>query len=159
MKTITLTQGFEAVVDDCDFERVQKFQWHASRQGRRIYAARNVRSPEGLRRIQTMHRFILDVSEEHVDHRDGDGLNNRRDNLRACSQSENNMAFRRKAAGKSSSFRGVSFCRQTGLWRASVSHGGKLKQLGRFHNQKEAAKVRDNYAKNLHGPFASLNEL
>src|SRR5260370_2756638 len=108
MKTIDLSQGLEAIVDDEDFERVSQFKWTALRGSRTWYARRNIQV-NGKQTNQQLHRFILDLKPDapEVDHRDGLGLNCRRDNLRLASRQQNN-ANRRKLSPSSSWYKGVS---------------------------------------------------
>lgn len=93
MKEIPLTQGKIAKVSDADFTRVRNagsWQAHVNQSGL-WYAKRKFRVKSGERKTVFMHRFILDCQYEecHVDHKDGDGLNNQRSNLRKVSAKEN----------------------------------------------------------------------
>lgn len=83
--------GKEVLVSDEDFEKVSKFKWQAhTNQSKKWYAKRKFKLPNGKRKTVFLHRFILDPPEElHVDHIDGDGLNNTRENLQLLSPSEN----------------------------------------------------------------------
>lgn len=149
MKTILLSQNRVAVVDDEDFGFLNRFQWHAHRGNNgRWYAAR--RESIG-RKLILMHRLILLTSSECVDHRNGDGLDNRKENLRVCSHSQN-LANSRARAGN---FKGVygPFGKKRPRWRA---HCG-TKYLGTFGSAEEAAKAFDASAKKQYGEFAFLN--
>lgn len=102
MKTIELTQGKVVLIDACDFESLSQWKWYAKHcpDGRRAtksskyYAARTEirkRGPKaGKKKEVYMHRFLMDAPKgKVVDHRNGDGLDNRRQNLRICTQKEN----------------------------------------------------------------------
>src|SRR6185369_17275294 len=108
-KRIPLTQGYFATIDDEDFDLVNRFKWFAyvDRPGpkQRVYARRNINLSNGKRGIQMMHGLILGVIG--VDHRDGDGLNNQRYNLRKATEAQN-QANVGKRGGTSSRFKGVS---------------------------------------------------
>jgi hypothetical protein len=88
-----------------------------------------------------------------VDHKDGNGLNNCRDNLRVCTQRQNQA--NRRSDGGASRFVGVR--RYGDKWRATIQYRGKVYHLGVFDDEVEAAKARDRKAWELHGEFAYLN--
>jgi len=149
MRTIQLTQGFSTVVDDEDFDRLNQFKWCAAVREHVVYAARW--TPEGG---VLMHREILGPDRAlEVDHRDGDGLNNRRCNLRPSSRSQN-QANSRKREGSASKFKGVS--RYKSGWRARIGRdGGDF--LGCFKSETDAALAYDQAARARWGDFARLN--
>lgn len=161
MKTIQLTQGKVAFVDDADFVRVSQFKWHAFKnQGGKWYA-RSTSLARQIGKSIWMHRLIVRAKDEQqVDHRDGNGLNNRRKNLRCASNAQNayNMALRPNSL---SGYKGVSryssHNRYTGEWVASIKHNGKKLYLGKFIDPKDAALAYDAKAKELFGEFAWLN--
>lgn len=150
MKEILLTQGKRAIVDNEDFTRFGHLRWYAQRKAssRTFYASRAL--PGGG--TTTLHEEILGVSG--VDHRDGDGLNNRRANLRRASPLQN-MWNRRKHKPGSSRFKGVIW--EKGAWRARITVKGRLRHLGRFVSETEAAFAYDSEAKKHFGEFARLN--
>lgn len=156
MKTIPLTQGKVALVDDADYEAVSQFKWCALKIGRRFYAVRNVRRPDGKIANQYMHRFLMPGAPE-VDHRDGDGLNNQRNNLRPATSQQNHQGFKSKAAGKTSKFRGVSWRKERQKWRGHIQVDGKFVHLGSFKNEEDAARAYDAAARKYFGEFASPN--
>jgi hypothetical protein len=90
-----------------------------------------------------------------VDHINGNGLNNRRSNMRNCTRAQNS-ANRRPKRGAASPYKGV-FPRPDGKFEASICHDGRKQYLGRFENEIEAARAYDKKAKELHGEFAYLN--
>ena len=156
MKEIRLTQGKVALVDDCDYEYLSQFRWHAAKNCRVFYAARGTfRGGKG--KSMLMHRVILAAQKgEQVDHIDHDGLNNRRDNLRICTTAQN-AANKRKDTGTISLYKGVDWHKGNKAWRARVSLKGKRIEIGHFHREEDAARTYDAKAKELFGQFASLN--
>lgn len=156
MKEIPLSQGKVALIDDADFELVNQFKWYANRDRRGYYAKRNVPAPHGRQTVQKMHTFIM--GQRGIDHRDGDGLNNQRGNLRPATSVQNGRGFRRKAAGSSSSYRGVTWYKPRRKWGAQIGISpGKLLYLGLFTDEVEAAKAYDAAAREHFGEFASPN--
>jgi len=152
---IPLTRGQVAVVDFVDFERVRGIRWHAFKRKRSWYAASSVWVPGAGQHRALMHRKILGAARE-VDHRDGDGLNNTRENLRACSHSENCANVRAHKDG-SSSFKGVGWCKGRNCWQAQIQVRGHKKHLGRFKSEREAALAYDAAARRFFGAFARVS--
>lgn len=151
-RQIPLTQGKYAIVDDADYPLVSQFRWCAlkRRHGRYYYA---VRGNNG--QYTPMHRLIVDAHDgEDVDHINGDGLDNRRCNLRKCTQAENSWNSRVNSRN-TTGFRGV--CPDAGKFKAYISCNGKRFWLGYHATPEEAAHVRDLAAIELHGEFARVN--
>lgn len=90
-----------------------------------------------------------------VDHQDGDGLNNQKFNLRLATKSQNGMAFRHLSGA--SGYRGVCWSGAAQKWTAVIVANGKSHYLGLFDSREEAARVRDDAARQLHSSFAQLN--
>ncbi len=159
MKTIPLTRGLLALVDDSDFEALSHFRWHAigNRSRYTNYAAANSHDPKPLRRTILMHRQIMNPPDGMVvDHIDGNGLNNQRSNLRILTQSQN-LGRASLCAANTSGFKGVTFDRQTGRWKASIQSNGKMINIGRFDDIAEAARARDEMAIKIYGEYAYKN--
>lgn len=158
MKAIILTKGRIATVDDEDFGKVNQFKWIASRTIRGHYYAKRavtILGSPGKQRTLGMHNFLL--GESFVDHRNGDGLDNRRENLRAASHSLNRRAFHRKRFG-SSEFRGVSWDAGHKKWAAYIWVENRRNiRLGRFEDEEDAARAYDAAAKEHYGEFGHLN--
>lgn len=156
MKTIPLTQGYEARVSDLDYRVACVYNWYALKKGRRVYAVRKIRLSDGRQTSQYLHQLIRPGCPE-IDHRDGNGLNNTRGNLRRCSHAQNVSAFQSKRSGTSSSYRGVYHCKRLDKWIAQIQASGKNKHLGTFSDEVEAARAYDAAAIYCFGKFASLN--
>jgi hypothetical protein len=156
-RLIPLTQGQNAIVDTEDFDWLNQWNWIAMwDQHTKSFRALRRKGPRGSGAI-LMHRAILDcVETEQVDHRNHDTLDNRRENLRKCTLSQN-VCNKRGYAGSSSIFKGVSFDKSSAKWCANIQINGHQKWLGRFDSQEKAARAYDKMAKIYHGEFAYLN--
>jgi hypothetical protein len=153
-KRIPLTRGQFAIVDDDDFEWLSQWKWHAQpNESRGFYANRH----DDQGRLVAMHRLINDTPEGFVtDHRDGNGLNNRRSNLRTATQLQN-MMNRHGKRGGTSRHKGVwadNSPRNRKPWRAAIRVNGRLKYLGRFHTEDEAGAAYAAAAAEHFGEFA-----
>ena len=166
MKVIALTQGFSTIVDDTDYTELSRFKWHTHRCGKHIYAGRTITlSGHGAlrkRKVILMHREILELlGASEGDHRDGNGLNNQRYNLRPATRSQNGCN-QRKTHGKSR-FKGVTWHEKAGKWQAQICFRVDRKlhtdYLGHFTEETEAAKAYDLAAKQRHKSFAHLNNV
>jgi hypothetical protein len=157
MRLIPLTQGKFAKVDDADYPRLATWSWFA-RQGESgiWYAARTEREGDYQGQV-SMHREILGVSEDvAVDHKDGDGLNNQRENLREATKTQNGQN-RGKNRNSKSRYKGVSWATRESKWFAQIQIDGKKKWLGYCETELEVAQLYDSYASTKFGAFARLN--
>jgi hypothetical protein len=146
---IPLSNGMFARVDPQDFEELSRYKWYATGKSPHISAARREKG-----RTIYMHRQIMKARRgQFVDHKDGDELNDHRDNLRFCTWHQN-QANKRSRRG-SSCYVGVSPFRDK--WKAEIACRRKHYYLGLFEDEVEAAKARDRKAWELHGEFAYLN--
>lgn len=153
MKEIQLTKGKVAVVDNEDFEFLNKFKWCLN--GR--YAARSTKLSDGSKGHILMHRLILlSRHGESTDHKNENKLDNRRSNIRRCTQTENNRNVSRRK-DNTSGYKGVH--RSRNLWGTQISHNGVLLFLGRYKCKHEAAKAYNRAALKYHGEFANLNKI
>lgn len=176
MKTIQLTQGKFTQVDDEDYDFLNQWKWYAkrSRKTEKFYALRResdlIENGVKVKFGETicMHRVIMNCPKGMVvDHKDNDGLNNQKYNLRICTDREN-LLNRKKIAVGSSKYLGVTLVKgeknkyksRRTYWRATCI-SGKIKKSAQFANTPEgeimAAKKYDEFAKDLHGEFANLN--
>lgn len=155
MKTIQLTQGQVALVDDGDFERLSQHKWCASWNHYGFVAVR--RRPGGGKIF--MHREIMNAPDGvDVDHRNRKTLDNIRRNLRLATRSQNMMNGGAKdTPGRTSIFKGVYRRTATGPWIAKIKKDGKAKHLGSFDREKDAAAAYDKAARELFGEFACTN--
>jgi hypothetical protein len=104
-----------------------------------------------------MHRLIMgEPPAAMIDHRDGDGLNNSRANLRICTPSQNQQN-RKHQALNTSGYRGVTYHKRLARWQAQLGHDGRKHYLGVFHNPIDAARAYDLKAVEHFGEFANLN--
>lgn len=139
---VTLSQGREAVIDAADAASVGQFNWHYVVASGIAYAARNEVRDCGTRRPQYMHRFLLGSPQGlQIDHVNGDGLDNRRSNIRAVCATQNQ---RNKRLGKNntSGVQGVCYARRDGLWMAYIKVSGKGIVLGHFKTFEAAVAAR-----------------
>ena len=153
--TIPLSRGLVALIDDDDAARVTAAgPWHYNPRGKG-YAQRNVRKPNGGKSTESLHTFVTGWA--YVDHRDGDGLNNQRSNLRQ-SDAQTNAANRLRRRDNSSGFKGVFPNRAGGQpWKAEIGAGSSKHYLGVFSSAEDAARAYDAAALEFHGDFAALN--
>ncbi|TCL70640.1 AP2 domain-containing protein [Rhizobium sp. BK251] len=151
---VPLTRGKEAKIDASDAALVGSMTWSLTSQG---YARAAYTNEHGKTVTYSMHRLIAGAGrDEHVDHADGDKLNNTKRNLRICEHYQN-MGNRGAQKNNSSGAKGVSFCRQTRRWRAIITVKGITHRLGRFTEKADAAAAYDTAALALLGEFAKPN--
>lgn len=154
-KLIPLTKGHFAIVDDEDFERLKAFRWHAKVCNGTCYAIRSERVGGRMKTVP-MHREIFGAEGMRVDHRNRNGLDNRRENLRHANASQNGIN-RGPQKNNTSGFKGVCFDKSVGKWLSKIKKNGRAINLGRFDNPKLAAAAYDKKAIELHGEFAVTN--
>ncbi len=152
MKEIKLgKKDIYALVDDVDFEELSKHKWYCKRGKQTFYAMND--------KIGRMHRLLLKCSKtELVDHKDGNGLNNQRNNLRIATVTQNNWNSRPNRNVKTSTFKGInrSHCKSN-PWRVQIMFNNKKIHIGYFPTERSAAMAYDLWAKDLYGDFAWLN--
>lgn len=154
MLKIPLTQGKVAVIDEADKELVAGVRWCAVRTGYTWYA-RNYSWVQGKRIALDMHRLLLAApSSALVDHRDRDGLNNTRANLRICTYGQN-IANSKPCGNRQ--FKGTTFIKRRQKFGATICCKGKRMWIGTFATEEEAALAYDSKAVELFGEFARLN--
>jgi hypothetical protein len=157
MKKIELTKGYHAKVDDDDFDRISKSSWYLhsmTKKSKLVYASRKL---PNYGKDVSMHRIIMEAEKgQHVDHINGDGLDNRKENLRLCCHSEN-LRNRGKNVNNTSGFKGVVKQKNGKPWSAEITVNYKHIHLGTFKTKIEAAKAYNVAALKYHGEFARLN--
>ena len=160
MKTVPLhgkkAAGRVAFIDDEDHALISAYRWHVEERrcpnGRVAgpYASTKVRQDGREVRIG-MHALITGFPM--TDHRDGNGLNNQRSNLRPASKAQNNYN-QRPQAGTSSAYKGVSWHKRDSKWQAEIKVGGMRRFLGYFTSEEEAANAYANAAMEIQGDYA-----
>lgn len=154
MKTIKLSKGYYAVVDDEDFERLNKFKWSYAYG----YAIRTIKG-NGEKKSQTifMHNEVLEkINGMQTDHKNRNGLDNQKENLRHATESQN-KANRSKRLGTVSGYTGVYFEKKTNRWRARYQAFNIRKTIGYFSTPEEAAMAYDKAMVEAFGEFAVTN--
>lgn len=151
---IPLTQGKAAVISELDFPRVIVHSWAASFMSRGWYALGNTEQ-NGKRKGCSLHRFLTGFPPYHVDHANGDGLDNRRSNLRAATKSQNAQNSRLKPH----KFKGVTYDKKWKRFYARIGVNGKNIRLGGFATAKEAAMAYNKAAAQHFAQFARLNQI
>ena len=157
MKRIPLTQGKFALVDDEDYEWLMQWKWTVAKQHNGdFYAVRQPSRKLGKRKTIYMHRQILNISPKMLtDHRNHCGLDNRKLNIRSCTNSQNRQ--NQILAGGISKFKGVYWNKNAKKWCVNIYQNYKRYQLGYFKAEIKAAKAYDKKAKELFGEFAYTN--
>ena len=151
-KEIALTKGKITIVDDDDYEFLSQWKWGCYGQ----YAARKDYISNKKRKVILMHRLINNTPDDlFTDHINGDPLDNRKENLRNCTVSENGANRKKQQSGTSSKYKGVSW--KKNKWECGIKYHKKTIYLGRFENEISAAKQYDEIAKQFFGEFANLN--
>lgn len=136
MKLIALTQGQFAIVDDEDYDELSKFKWFANKDRNTFYAARVSYDGKTKKNIR-MHRLIMGFPQLQIDHRNGNGLDNRKFNLRIVDTRQNGQ---NRHDTTSSRFPGVYWRESKGRWIATITHKGKRIYLGSFREEVDAFK-------------------
>jgi len=155
---IRLTQNKVAIIDNEDYLLISKYKWQAQFQ-RGIWYAIATYSKNNRSTTIRMHRLIMNIeSGVQIDHRDGDGLNNCRNNLRICTISQN-RANSEKRTPASSKYKGVRFDKKSKKWMVRISCNNIRKYLGSYKTEDEAAMIYNEQAKLLFGEFAKLNQV
>jgi hypothetical protein len=154
-RLIPLTKGYYAIIDAADHEAISSVIWSVFETRWTRYACRVVKR-NGKQKMIMMHREIAAAGDTQVvDHENRNGLDNRRRNLRICTNQQNSMNTRSRPG--TSRFKGVCLDKRLGKWSAQITINGKKKHLGFFLEEWEAARAYDGAAKDLFGNFANLN--
>lgn len=168
MKEIILYSGNIATVDDEDYEWASQYKWYERREKSHstTYAQRTTARSEtnGIREGWLLHRKLMEraldrllLTEEQIDHRDGDGLNNTRDNMRIASNRQNGCNRVNQRPNSTTGLRGVSHQTKSGEYVARIVVNQRLVTLGTYASPVDAAKQYDQAAHFYHKEFACLN--
>jgi len=159
MKEIKLTQGKVALVDDEDFDRVMNAgKWYVLKSNITYYAVKNTPRINGKQKKISLHTFILGTPEDgyEIDHKDNNGLNCIKDNLRFVTHQQNIMN-KSKTKNCTSIYKGVYYYKRDNTWRAHININEKHFYLGAYEDEKLAACAYNAKALELFGEYASLN--
>jgi len=149
-----------AIVDPEDYQKIVQDDWQLYNNHNSKYYAARIEDCK----IVFMHRQIMGAPSfglaqggqgKVIDHRNREGLDNRKSNLRLATHSQNNC--NRKQIQGSSKYRGVNYVKNRKKWRAAINYNRIYKHLGFFENEEDAARAYDEAAKIYHGEFATLN--
>jgi hypothetical protein len=133
-------------------EFISNGRWHVDINRDKLYVRRTING-----KSVKLHRFIMDAKKgEHIDHKSLDTLDNRKCNLRVCTNAQNVMNRPISKLNKSG-FKGVS--KEGNRWKCLISYDGKQRYLGLFKNKIDAAKKYNEQAIIHHGEFARLNDV
>lgn len=158
MKKIPLTKGRFAIVDNIDFKELSIYRWtfQGEKTNNNGYAIRDT-----SRGRVFMHRVILNAKKGKIcDHINGNGLDNRRNNLRICTSGDNNKNSKVLRKNNTTGYKGVSFvAKNKKPWFAQIQVDGKNMYLGCFENIKDAARAYNKAAMAYHGIYAKINNI
>jgi len=149
---IPLTQNEFTLVDVEDFDKLIGYKWHCVKGKYTIYARVKRKGKHLL-----MHRLIMNAKKgQIIDHINGNGLDNRRHNLRFVTNQQNRWNCNKPGKGKSK-YVGVTWHIKDKKWQAQIRHNGKLIHLGSFENEEEAARMYDKEVIKLRGEYGRIN--
>jgi hypothetical protein len=153
---VPLTRGFEALIDAADAPLISRWSWHVILSRKTQYAVLTLRD-KGERIAFSMHRLLISAPRGvYVDHINGNGLDNRRSNLRLCSNVQNsyNAGLRKD---NTSGFKGVAFHKTSGKWQAFIKVDGRRLCLGTFIDKDDARQAYQQASSNFHGEFGRVS--
>lgn len=149
------------LVDDDDFEELNKFKWVIQKTNDNYYATRSIRVDNTKRMGIQMHRTVMKLKQGDgliVDHKNHNGLDNRKENLRIVTASQNNQN-RRSRKNSTSKYLGVCWFKRDKKWQAAIKTGGKQIKLGFFISEIDAAKAYNQAALKYFKEYANLNKV
>ena len=153
VREVPVSGGRTALIDEADYESIQHWKWSSCRK-RHTFAVYRAVLEQGKSRRIYLSRFIMQApSGLFVDHENGDGLDNRRDNLRLCTHTENNRHRCRPQSTNTSGHRGVFWERGAKKWRAQLSVNNRNVHLGMFLTVEDAGNAYRQAAVSRYGEF------
>ncbi len=159
MREIKLTQDKVAIVDDEDYALLSTISWHAwyNKNNGQFYAHHSVYQKGKNPTVIRMHRYLLSVTDRsiHVDHENGNTLDNRKENLRISNRKQNARNRTREHKNNTSGYRGIrkTTVNKTNPWSVQIRINGKATTIGYFTTAEEAARAFDKAAKEHYGEF------
>lgn len=143
------------LIDDEDYNRIKDYKWHISKDN---YIDARIKKEDGRFSTIGLHRVIMyapkGMSVDHINH---NRLDNRKENLRICSHSENLKNYSKPKDGKTSQYKGVCWDKNNNRFKAALSFNCKTVYIGLFKDEVSAALAYNKKAKELFGEFANLN--
>lgn len=158
-RQIPLTQGYFAIVDPEDYDWLMQWKWCLHKTKTNIYAHRRLKLSNDKNTTMRMHRAIMKAPKGlEVDHKNGNGLDNRRCNLRIASRLQNTKNTK-KRKNTSSQYKGVSWHKKCEKWVVHIRINSVTVHIGLFFHEHEAATAYNKAAKLHYGEFAKLNKV
>jgi hypothetical protein len=156
VRAIPLTQGKTALIDDADYDLIKNIHLSAYKNGNAWYARYNINTVP--RHTGLLHRLVLGARPGEIcDHINGDGLDNRRSNLRIVTKLQNNINSMKKCKSTDHHFKGVTWRERLNKWQARIGINYHDYNLGLFQREEDAAKAYDDAAIKAFGEYAKLN--
>ena len=156
IKVVSKAHGTHYIlIDNDDYDAINKYKWSITKPRNTYYAVREFNKKSTL-----LHRFLLNVKKrnKHVDHINGNGLDNRKENLRICTCKENNRNSK-LSKNNTSGYKGVSWAKNMNKWESYITADRKRYGLGYFKCKHDAAMAYNTAALKYHKDYASLNEI
>lgn len=144
------------LIDDEDYDKIKDFRWRVNLDKRSgVFYVRT-----GRIKVICLHRYLLNCPKNMVvDHKNHNGLDNKKINLRICTNAENSKNKEKYKRGATSKYKGVHWGKDRNKWRASIKSDNRVIMIGQFDDEKKAAEAYNEAAIKYHGEFANLNKI
>jgi hypothetical protein len=159
--TIKISSGHKVKIDQEDLKRIDEHSWRVTKGTTgRPRVVTSIRTPDGVRSI-TLGRFLMrpGKSKQVYPRRFNEGLDYRKDNLIVCTLKERQRLLSKRRAKTTSSYRGVSYSKYDGRWKAGIEVNGHAINLGHFETEGEAALTYNKAARKHFGEIAYQNQI